>query len=47
MLSLDGKRARRVEGQVFSIEEARAVGRALREEAADLIEEARLVVEGK
>ncbi|HJJ66222.1 MAG TPA: hydroxymethylbilane synthase [Methanocorpusculum sp.] len=47
VLSLDGKRARRVEGQVFSIEEARAVGRALREEAADLIEEARRTVEGE
>lgn len=47
VLSLDGTKARRVEGQVFTLEEARAVGCALKKEAAELIEAARLVVEGK
>lgn len=47
VLSPDGKRARRVEGQISSLEEARAVGCALREDAADLIAEARRMVEGK
>ena len=47
VLSIDGTKSCRVDGLISSVEEARAVGRALREEAADLIEEARLVVEGK
>ena len=47
VLSLDGTKSCRVDGMISSVEEARGVGRELRERAAELIEEARLVVEGK
>ena len=47
VLSLDGTKSCRVDGLISSVEEARGVGRELRERAAELIEEARLVVEGK
>ena len=47
VLSLDGKKSCRVEGLISSVEEARGVGRELRERAAELIGEARLAVEGK
>ena len=47
VLSLDGTKSCRVDGLVSSVEEARGVGREIRERAAELIEEARLVVEGK
>lgn len=47
VLSLDGTKSCRVDGLISSVEEARGVGREIRERAAELIEEARLVVEGK
>ncbi|MDO5846200.1 MAG: hydroxymethylbilane synthase, partial [Methanocorpusculum sp.] len=47
VLSLDGMRAKRVEARISSVEEAREIGRRLRVEAADLIAEARAVVEGE
>lgn len=47
VLSLDGMRSKRVEGHVSSVEEAREIGRKLRVEAAELIAEARAVVEGE
>ncbi len=47
VLSLDGSKACRVEGPVSSLEEARSVGRELKERAALLIEEARRAVEGE
>ena len=47
VLSLDGTKSCRVDGMISSVEEARGVGRELRERAAELIEEARRVVEGE
>ena len=47
ILSLDGSKSCRVEGAVSSIEEARAIGRELKERAAELIEAARRTVEGE
>ena len=47
ILSLDGAKSCRVEGAVSSIEEARAIGRELKERAAELIEAARCTVEGE
>ena len=47
ILSLDGAKSCRVEGAVSSIEEARAIGRELKERAAELIEAARRTVEGE
>ena len=47
VLSLDGTKSCRVDGLISSVEEAHGVGREIRERAAELIEEARLVVEGK
>jgi len=40
VLSLDGKRIERIEQDVATIEEARAIGKDLREKAGSLIEEA-------
>lgn len=47
VLSLDGTKSCRVDGLVSSVEEARGVGREIRERAAELIEEARRTVEGE
>lgn len=41
VLALDGSRWKRIERHVTTMEEARACGRALREKAEDLIQEAR------
>ncbi|HJJ82402.1 MAG TPA: hydroxymethylbilane synthase, partial [Methanocorpusculum sp.] len=47
VLSLDGTKSCRVDGMISSVDEARGVGRELRERAAELIEEAHRVVEGE
>ncbi len=47
VLSLDGMRAKRVSGMISDIGSARETGCQLRDEAADLIAEARAVVEGE
>ena len=47
VLSLDGTKSCRVDGLVSSVEEARGVGREIRERAVDLIEEARRTAEGE
>lgn len=46
VLSLDGKRAVRVESEVPSLEAAHAIGRELRRKASDLIEDARKSIDG-
>lgn len=47
VLSLDGTRTCRIDRHISTVDEARAVGRELKERGADLIEEARHVASGR